>query len=93
MKSVLLLGGVALGLVWPVVGDETIPVSNGEELTAAIKQIVKTRKANSNAVIDVVLTSGDYNVPASLRLDGRWGFRSSDARVTFRAAPGNRPRL
>ena len=36
MRSVLLLGGVALGLLWPVVGDETIPVSNGEELTAAI---------------------------------------------------------
>ena len=93
MKSVLLLVGVALGLVWSAVGGETIPVHDGEELTAAIKQIIKMRKADSNAVIDVVLASGDYNVPASLRLDGRYGFRSSDAQLTFRAAPRAQPRL
>ena len=30
MKSVLLLVGVALGLVWSAVGGETIPVHDGE---------------------------------------------------------------
>lgn len=32
MKSVLLLVGVALGLVWSAVGGETIPVHDGEGL-------------------------------------------------------------
>ena len=33
MKSVLLLVGVALGLVWSAVGGETIPVHDGSSGT------------------------------------------------------------
>ena len=73
---------------------ETINVKNGDELAAAVKSVKSIRAANRDVPVEILLASGDYDVPAEMRLKEGRGFISSDiAKVEIRAAPGAKPRL
>ena len=47
---------------------ETINVSDGKELVAAVGKILDIRKANRDTPVEVVLAAGDYERPLSLGL-------------------------
>ena len=86
--AIALVGLAACGAV------ETINVSDGKELVAAVGKILDIRKANRDTPVEVVLAAGDYELPLSLGLyEGKTFISSSTAPVVFRAAPGARPRL
>ena len=73
---------------------KTITVANGEELAAAVKSICTIRAANRDVPVEILLASGDYDVPSEITMREGRGFVSSVvAPVTIRAAPGAKPRL
>ena len=83
-SAVLVLNGTA----------ETINVANGRELAAAVKSIGAIRAANRDVPVEILLASGDYDVPSEITMREGRGFVSSDvAPVTIRAASGAKPRL
>ncbi len=91
-------GGVAAAIAFVGLAAcgavETINVSDGKELVAAVGKILDIRKANRDTPVEVVLAAGDYELPLSLGLyEGKTFISSSTAPVVFRAAPGARPRL
>ena len=91
MKHVLLATAVLLATG---ASAEILNVSNGEELAAAMKSVKSIRAANRDAPVEILLASGDYDVPGEICLREGRGFISSDtAKVEIRAAPGARPRL
>jgi len=71
-----------------------IEVSNGKELAAAVKSVKDIRAANRDVPVEILLASGDYDVPNEIVMRGDRGFVSSEvAPVTIRAASGAKPRL
>ena len=73
---------------------ETICVSSAAELADAVRRIGEIRKTSRDVPIDVVLSGGDYDMPAGIRLKEGLSFRSSSsAKVVFRAADGASPRI
>lgn len=87
--------GCAFSAVLVVNGTaETISVSNGNELASAVKSIGTIRAANRDVPVEILLASGDYDVPNEIVMREGRGFLSSDvAPVTIRAAHGAKPRL
>ena len=59
------LGCVASGVS---LATETIGVSSAAELADAVRRIGEIRKASRDVPIEVVLSGGDYDVPAGIRL-------------------------
>ena len=60
MKHVLLATAVLLATG---ASAEILNVSNGEELAAAVKSVKSIRAANRDAPVEILLASGDYDVP------------------------------
>ena len=91
MRHVLFAAAAVLAAAAP---GETINVKNGDELAAAVKSLKSIRAANRDVPVEILLASGDYDVPAEMRLKEGRGFISSDAaKVEIRAATGAKPRL
>ena len=86
MKHILLAAAVLLATG---ASAETVNVSNGEELAAAVKSVKSIRAANRDAPVEILLASGDYDVPGEICLwEGREFISSDTAKVEIRSAPG-----
>ena len=73
MKHVLFAAAVLLATR---ASAEILNVNNGEELAAAVKSVKSIRAANRDEPVEILLASGDYDVPGEISLMGKRGFSS-----------------